>query len=97
MSLQLIWAGRCSHRLGRRTILSFRYLELEVYQRSLAVHPHSGRWFPFLREDGNREGFQSSLCAAEVTIHREKENAPVAWQKKESENIPEVNHTKCGI
>lgn len=97
MSLQLTWTRRCSQRSGRRTPLwSFEYLQLEVYQRNLALHPHSGLWFPFLCENGNREGFQPIFCAAKFAIHQEKEDAPVARQKNESENIPEGSHTESG-
>lgn len=98
MSLQLTWARRWFQRLGRRPLLlCFEYLQLEVYQRSLALHPHGGLWFPFLCENGNGEGFQPTFCAAKVMIHQEKENAPMAQQKKENESIPEVSHRESGI
>ena len=91
VSLQLTWARRSSRRLGRRTpLLCFEYLQLEVYQRSLTFHPHSGLWFPFLCENGNREGFQRTFCPAKVTVHQEKENTSMARQKKETDDIPDV-------
>lgn len=73
MNLQLTWARRCSQRLRRRTaLLGFEYLQLEFYQRSLALYPHSELRSHFLCENGNREAFQAPICAKNSQYTRKK-------------------------
>lgn len=90
VNLQLTWARRCSHWLrGRTLLLDVEYLQLEFYQRSLALYTHSELWSPFLCENGNREAFQPPLCAKKSQYFRKKKTL-MAQQKKRSENIPKI-------